>query len=77
MTAERTAEQLATEMAEALLHVAVFFRLEAWERDLNDEEMSLARKVENALDNPIGKAARKAEQDAREQAFGRMLETVK
>ncbi len=45
-------------MADVLLHVAVFLNLESWERDLTQEEFSLQTKVNAALDNEYGRAAR-------------------
>lgn len=61
---EKTTEEIAKEMADTLLHVSVYFRLEGWERDLTDEELTIATKIENALDNQFGNAARKTVTDA-------------
>ncbi len=57
-------EELARQMAEALLNVAIHLNLESWERDLTPEEFKLQTKVNAALDNEYGRAAREAMQEA-------------
>lgn len=70
---ERTDTDIIHEMADALLGVAIYFRLEAWERELTDEEMSTYAKVESALDNEFGKVARQTMRDAIERDTYRAL----
>lgn len=53
-----TTDETARMMADTLLHVAIFFNLEAWERDLTDEEERLKARVNAALDNHFGQEAR-------------------